>query len=90
MLPRPTPRSAAAPHSLSYFLSYDKLLASHRAFSIAITSITKPKFFSQAVKDTKRCEAMAAEVRALEENNTWTPLLHYLFTKETYWMQMNL
>lgn len=24
---------------------------------------------------------MAANVRALEENNTWMPLLHYLFTR---------
>ncbi|KAI3719915.1 hypothetical protein L6452_20821 [Arctium lappa] len=41
-------------------------------FLAAIDSIDEPKYLHQAVKDERWKDAMKREVRALEENNTWT------------------
>lgn len=45
---------------------------SHKAFLAAITQHNEPRFFAQAAQDPKWVEAMKAEVKALEENGTWT------------------
>ncbi|RDY00636.1 hypothetical protein CR513_16158, partial [Mucuna pruriens] len=45
---------------------------SHNSFLLAIMSHDKSKTFSYAMKHPKWCEAMTQEIKALEENNTWT------------------
>ncbi|XP_022889155.1 uncharacterized protein LOC111404601 [Olea europaea var. sylvestris] len=54
------------------YLAYDKLLFSHRAYALNITNMTVPQTFDQAIKDPKWCDAMTKEIKALEDNNTWT------------------
>ncbi|GKD93766.1 retrovirus-related pol polyprotein from transposon TNT 1-94 [Tanacetum coccineum] len=41
------------------------------AFLCALVTQTTPTYFKEAVKDADWCKAMDAELRALEENNTW-------------------
>ncbi|GJZ91070.1 putative RNA-directed DNA polymerase [Tanacetum coccineum] len=59
-------------HPLCNFVSYEKFFLSHKAFLAAITSGNEPKNFNQAFEDKIWKEAMKKEVRALEENDTWT------------------
>lgn len=59
-------------YPLANFVSYERFSHNHKAFLAAITSHDEPKFFSQAVKDPMWCEAMKKEIKALEENGTWT------------------
>lgn len=70
---RPTASSGdSTVYPISNYVSYDRFSHSHKAFLAAITSRDEPKYFSQAIKDPKWCEAMKKEVEALEENGTWT------------------
>ncbi|KAM0043325.1 putative RNA-directed DNA polymerase [Helianthus debilis subsp. tardiflorus] len=59
-------------HPLAHFISYDKFTNAHKAFLAAITLNNEPKHYNQAVQDVKWREAMQREIKALEENNTWT------------------
>ncbi|KAD4586594.1 hypothetical protein E3N88_24195 [Mikania micrantha] len=45
---------------------------SHKAFLVAINSIDEPRDFNQAIQDERWKDAMKREIRALEENGTWT------------------
>lgn len=60
------------PFPLDSFLSYHKLSASHHAFLVALSSTTEPTSLTRAMKDSHFLEAMATEIRALEQNHTWT------------------
>lgn len=45
---------------------------SHRAFLVSISSISEPKTFKRVVLDSNWRYAMAAEIKAIEANHTWT------------------
>jgi len=64
--------SSSTSHPLSNFIDYNRFSSSHRAFLASVTSHFEPKYYSQAVKDPRWCDAMAQEIRALEENHTWS------------------
>ncbi|KAJ0518591.1 putative RNA-directed DNA polymerase [Helianthus annuus] len=69
----PAPNEASSTvHPLSNFVSYENFSKSHKAFLAAITSSSEPRNFNQAIQDERWKEAMKKEIRALEENNTWT------------------
>lgn len=59
-------------YSISSFLSYDKLSSPYKALVFSVSSNFELKTFSQAFQYQCWCEAMAAEIKALESNNTWT------------------
>ncbi|KAH0658390.1 hypothetical protein KY289_027138 [Solanum tuberosum] len=68
----PTQSANSMVHPLSHSISYSKLSSSHSAFLTDISSINKPKSFTQAVKHTHWKEAIAKEILALKANHTWT------------------
>ncbi|KAM0060751.1 putative RNA-directed DNA polymerase [Helianthus debilis subsp. tardiflorus] len=57
---------------IANFVSYEKFSKSHKAFLAAITSNDEPKNFKQAVQDKHWRDATQREIKALEENGTWT------------------
>uniref|UniRef100_A0A2N9INK9 Reverse transcriptase Ty1/copia-type domain-containing protein n=1 Tax=Fagus sylvatica TaxID=28930 RepID=A0A2N9INK9_FAGSY len=63
---------------LSNFLSYSNLAPCYHSFVLNASTIREPTSFQEASQDPKWCEAMQAELAALEANNTWTiqPLPH--------------
>jgi hypothetical protein len=63
---------------LSNYLSYSNLAPCYHSFVLNASTIREPTSFQEASQDPKWCEAMQAELAALEANNTWTiqPLPH--------------
>ncbi|KAI3736523.1 hypothetical protein L2E82_26344 [Cichorium intybus] len=59
-------------HPLSNYVTYDNFSQQHKAFLSAISSIEEPKCFKQAAQNDLWREAMQREIKALEENGTWT------------------
>ncbi|CAH9096007.1 unnamed protein product, partial [Cuscuta epithymum] len=62
----------AVMYPMSNFITYERFSNKHKAFLAAITSHDEPKRFSQAILVPIWREAMQREIRALEENGTWT------------------
>lgn len=59
-------------YPLSKFLSYSRISPVHRSFLANITGHTEPKSFSQAILDPPWRQAISIELKALQQNNTWT------------------
>lgn len=65
-------RSSGTSHSLDHFLSYSRLSHKHPAFATTISLVQEPRSFSQAMQDSKWCDAMRVEIDALEATHTWS------------------
>ena len=57
---------------LSNFLSYSNLALCYHSFVLNASTIRELTSFQEASQDLKWCEAMQAELAALEANNTWS------------------
>lgn len=54
------------------FLAYGKLSPAYRKFVLNVSSIYEPQYFHQAISFHHWRDAMDAELKAMETNNTWT------------------
>ena len=68
----PANSSSGNPYPLVNYITCNNFSASHRAFLATITKIVDPRYYQEAVKDSRWRHAMAEEIRASEENKTWT------------------
>ena len=71
----PPPASSQAsgkPYPLAHKVNCERFSVAHRAFLAAITTCTEPTSYKEAVTDPGWREAMQKEIRALEDNGTWT------------------
>lgn len=58
-------------YSLHSYLNYDKVLASHQAFALSVSTHLEPTSFQTFVTFPEWRQAMAKEIEAFELNNTW-------------------
>ena len=57
---------------LANYFSLSHLSHSHCAFLTNIIAHQEPRSYSQAMKSSEWCDAMAKEIQALESNNIWS------------------
>ncbi|XP_055822124.1 uncharacterized protein LOC129890635 [Solanum dulcamara] len=64
------------PYPISNYVTYSYLSPSYQCYIVAISTVTEPSTYAEAIKDPRWIEAMQAEIQALESNHTWevTPL----------------
>ncbi|CAN1833819.1 Retrovirus-related Pol polyprotein from transposon TNT 1-94 [Linum perenne] len=72
--PQATPQVSKifSPHSLDNVLCYDDLHPLHKHFVLSISTIKEPESYKKAVLHSEWRDAMAAELKALDINNTWS------------------
>ncbi|XP_074293500.1 uncharacterized protein LOC141620560 [Silene latifolia] len=63
--------SLGTPYDLANYINCNSFSKKHRSFIAAITSGVEPPSFKEAIRDSGWCEAMKAEIDALERNETW-------------------
>ncbi|KAH9718013.1 retrovirus-related pol polyprotein from transposon RE1 [Citrus sinensis] len=66
------PLSSGTPYPIAKFVTCANFSTNQSRFLEAITTLTEPTRYSEAVKDPRWREAMAKEIDALEKNETWT------------------
>ena len=64
--------SSGKPYPIAKYFTYNNFFNAHRHFLATITRIVEPRFFHEAVTNSKWKDAMDIEIEALELNNTWT------------------
>lgn len=56
---------------IAHFVNCHRFSTGHRSFLAAVTAITEPRSFKQAMKDPDSREVMEKEIQASEDNRTW-------------------
>ena len=64
--------SSGKPYPIANYVTCDTFSEAHKCYLAAITKIVEPRFFHEAIQDSKWQEAMVKEIEALELNNTWS------------------
>ena len=72
----PSPGSQSISSDSAYpivnFVSYNNFSSSYCPYITSLNAHYEPKSYSQAIKDPRWCEAIAADIAVLEKNSTWT------------------
>ncbi|RVW73210.1 Retrovirus-related Pol polyprotein from transposon RE2 [Vitis vinifera] len=69
----PSPQHpSGTPYPIAHYINCDNFSVHYRKFLAAIISSNDPKSFKEAMKDVGWQKSMHEEIRALEENGTWT------------------
>ncbi|CAM8966406.1 unnamed protein product [Rhodiola kirilowii] len=61
-----------SPYPISKYVNYSNCSPSYQHFAMSLISDVEPKTFAQASKHQHWVDAMNKEIKALEDNNTWT------------------
>lgn len=64
--------SSGTPYPIVNFVTCNKFSPAHQHFLAAITKVVEPRYYQEAAKSPLWRKAMAEEIQALEENQTWT------------------
>jgi len=64
--------SLSTPYPLINYITCNNFCLSYRTFLPGITKILEPMYYHEAVRDPRWCKAMAEEIHAFDENQTWT------------------
>ena len=69
----PSPQHpSGTPYPIAHYINCDNFSVHYRKFLATIISSNDPKSFKEAMKDVGWQKSMHEEIRALEENGTWT------------------
>ncbi|RVW41167.1 Retrovirus-related Pol polyprotein from transposon RE2 [Vitis vinifera] len=69
----PSPQHpSGTPYPIAHYINCDNFFVHYRKFLATIISSNDPKSFKEAMKDVGWQKSMHEEIRALEENGTWT------------------
>ncbi|WKA05457.1 hypothetical protein VitviT2T_023423 [Vitis vinifera] len=69
----PSPQHpSGTPYPIAHYINCDNFSVHYRKFLAAIISSNDPKSFKEVMKDVGWQKSMHEEIRALEENGTWT------------------
>jgi hypothetical protein len=66
------PSNSSTNFHLSQVLSYSNLFPNYKSFVFNTSTIREPSTYNEASKSPHWCEAMTAEINALETNQTWS------------------
>jgi transposase InsO family protein len=72
---KPSPSSTVCsgdPYSITHYLNSNKFSLGHRVFLASISQEKEPFTYAEAVKDHRWRNAMKDEIKALQNNETWT------------------
>ncbi|XP_021741132.1 uncharacterized protein LOC110707407 [Chenopodium quinoa] len=64
--------SSGTIYPITYFLNYDRFSSKHRNCIAAVTEARIPRTFQEAMRHEGWRDAMASEIKALEDQGTWT------------------
>ena len=59
------------PYAISHHFTYGNLMIFYQHYILQVDAILEPIFYHQAVRSAKWRDAMATEIQAMEDNNTW-------------------
>ncbi|EOX93232.1 Uncharacterized protein TCM_002073 [Theobroma cacao] len=68
----PSHSNTATAHLITKYLSCDKLSPAQRIFTASLSSVHEPSSYHQAINYPYWRDAMAVELKALEDNGTWS------------------
>ena len=64
--------SSGKSYPIAHYINCQSFSENYRKFIANVTSITEPKSFKEAMQDASWRKSMNDEIRALEDNGTWT------------------
>lgn len=63
---------SGTPYPITYFVNYDRFSERHRNYIAAVTEARIPRSYKEAMQHKGWRDAMASEIKALEDQGTWS------------------